>query len=296
MHVNAVTIGDYAINKELGKKGSSTDITIYHRRIDDDVVTLIEPTKYPEKYQPLIKAMAYADAALINPLQIDAFLGEALITLELMGMRQVLVISNHDSLKKVANELGTNYKYLDAYGALEELRRLGPASLSNSPLVIIDQAFNVKSVGTVILGFIKGGKIGVHDKLKLQPKGIEVEVRSIQIQDVNYDEAELGTRVGLALKGVSADDIEEGDVLCIDCRASSMIRGHFNPNKYFKQGTQGQLHISMGSKIRPIKSMRLEQSTAYIEVDSPMPIVSSRAAVMKLDAKPPRIVGSIEIE
>ncbi|GGP20424.1 hypothetical protein GCM10007981_08440 [Thermocladium modestius] len=292
MHVNVVTIGDYSINAELAKKSSSTDITIYHRRIDDDVITLIEPTKYPEKFQPLIKAIAYADAAIVNPVRIDSSLAEALITLDLMGMKNIIVVSNHESIKQIAGDLGRNYKYMDIYDALSELRQIDPTRLSDSTLVVVDQAFNVKSVGTVVLGFVKGGKVRVHDRLKLMPRNIDVEVRSIQIQDVNYDEADLGVRVGLALKGVDVDDIEEGDVLCSDCHASNSISGPFIANKYFKEA-QGQMHAAIGSKIRPIKTMKLEGQSSFVELDSPITVIGNRAAIMKLDAKLPRIAGAI---
>jgi selenocysteine-specific translation elongation factor len=40
-----------------------------------------------------------------------------------------------------------------------------------------------------------------------------VTVRSIQSQDVDIQEGEQGTRVGLALKGIEHDEIEKGDLL-----------------------------------------------------------------------------------
>ncbi len=130
--------------------------------------------------------------------------------------------------------------------------------------------------------------------MKLMPRNIDVEVRSIQIQDVNYDEADLGgVRVGLALKGVDVDDIEEGDVLCSDCHASNSISGPFIANKYFKEA-QGQMHAAIGSKIRPpIKTMKLEGQSSFVELDSPITVIGNRAAIMKLDAKLPRIAGAI---
>ncbi len=71
--------------------------------------------------------------------------------------------------------------------------------------------FDVKSVGTVILGIIKSGTVKKHDKVLVEPLGKEVMIKGIQSQDRDFDSAEAGMRVGLNLKGVEADELKEND-------------------------------------------------------------------------------------
>ena len=75
---------------------------------------------------------------------------------------------------------------------------------------MVDHSFSVKGVGEVILGFVKKGVVRKYDKLTLLPANKEVIVRSIQMQDEDYDEAEAGSRVGLAIKGVTVEEIKRG--------------------------------------------------------------------------------------
>ena len=79
--------------------------------------------------------------------------------------------------------------------------------------MIIDHFFKVKSVGTVALGFVLSGTLKKHQTLYLNPTGLQAQVRSIQMNDVDYDQAPAGSRVGLALKNVDVDDMERGYLL-----------------------------------------------------------------------------------
>ena len=71
----------------------------------------------------------------------------------------------------------------------------------------------MKGVGEVVLGFVKSGVVKKYDNLRLLPANKEVIVRSIQIQDEDYEQAEAGTRVGLAIKGATVDEMVRGSVL-----------------------------------------------------------------------------------
>ena len=80
----------------------------------------------------------------------------------------------------------------------------------------MDHVFPVKGIGTVVLGCVAAGSVRRHDTLRLLPPGKEVQVRSIQRHDDSAEEASLRDRVGVALKGVEAAEIERGDVLTAD--------------------------------------------------------------------------------
>ena len=52
--INFVVLGDQAIAAELGKKGTSTDVTIYDRKTSDIVYTWTAPITFPDKIQSLV--------------------------------------------------------------------------------------------------------------------------------------------------------------------------------------------------------------------------------------------------
>ncbi len=49
--LNFVLLGDTSIAKDLGKKGTTTDISIYDRKIADAIMTWTIPITYPDKIQ-----------------------------------------------------------------------------------------------------------------------------------------------------------------------------------------------------------------------------------------------------
>ncbi len=81
----------------------------------------------------------------------------------------------------------------------------------------IDRTYQITGVGAVASGTIRSGRVEAGDRLQLGPfpDGTyrEVEARSIEMHYNRVDEAEAGRIVGIALKGVAAEEIERGMVL-----------------------------------------------------------------------------------
>ena len=55
-NITVAIIGAQGYGKNIGKKGTITDITFYNIKKGEDTVTLIEPTRYPERLAPLFYA------------------------------------------------------------------------------------------------------------------------------------------------------------------------------------------------------------------------------------------------
>jgi len=81
----------------------------------------------------------------------------------------------------------------------------------------VDRTYSVTGVGAVASGTVKSGRVEAGDELLLGPMADdtfrEVEVRSIEMHYHRVDEARAGRIVGIALKGVDAEEIERGMVL-----------------------------------------------------------------------------------
>jgi selenocysteine-specific elongation factor len=77
----------------------------------------------------------------------------------------------------------------------------------------IDRSFTLRGIGTVVTGTLWSGTVGEGDELRLEPRGRDLRVRSVQVHDREVERAEAGQRVAASLPGVERRDVERGDVL-----------------------------------------------------------------------------------
>jgi len=63
-NITVAVLGASGYSSNIAKKGTSTDITLYDLKKGETTVTLIEPTRYPERLAPLFYACALATKAL----------------------------------------------------------------------------------------------------------------------------------------------------------------------------------------------------------------------------------------
>jgi selenocysteine-specific elongation factor len=83
----------------------------------------------------------------------------------------------------------------------------GPARL------FVDRVFTLRGIGTVVTGTLWSGRISAGDRLRAEPQGFDVRVRSVQVHDQPVESANGGQRVALSLPGVERWRLRRGDVL-----------------------------------------------------------------------------------
>lgn len=209
-YVVAVPV-DKNLAEFIGKKGAQNGITFYNRKADDNVVVALFPTNPQEKFYGFTETMLLADQVIISTANVDRLLGEALITAELLGKH--LIITEENDIKALLAGTGIkDFEFSSKEQLLEKITAYKKPAGSAGVRIDIDQAFPVKGIGSVALGIVTKGTVKVHDKL-LHNSGKEVEIKSIQSQDVDQKEVDSGTRVGIALKGIDSDELEKGDIL-----------------------------------------------------------------------------------
>ncbi len=236
-NLNVAVLAPEGYAKDLGKKGTTSDITFYNLKKGEDTVTLIEPTRYPDRLAPLFFAASMADYAIVVLDAITPTFGEWVLMLQSTGVARGAVILKNYLTPEAVRPLvrGT---VLEGYDSIEEdmiamRERLLDAAAAKNPAppdakspdcgtVSIDHHFNVRGIGTVVLGGVERGYIRKHDTLKVYPGGKPVLVRSIQKHDDDAEWAGVGDRVGLALKNIEAEDLDRGFVLSND--ASLQVR------------------------------------------------------------------------
>ena len=77
----------------------------------------------------------------------------------------------------------------------------------------VDRVFTLRGIGTVVTGTLWSGTVGEGDELRVEPRGLDVRVRSVQVHDRAVERAEAGQRVALAIPGVERERIARGNAL-----------------------------------------------------------------------------------
>ncbi|MCY0851208.1 selenocysteine-specific translation elongation factor [Thermoplasma acidophilum] len=214
-HFNVFAYGVEEILREVSKKGTESDIRLYNRKEEDGVMTFIEPIKYPDKVSSLTDSIYPTDLFIINGENLDKYFAETVIALDLFGKTRGIIVASEDkqsTIRKLLKDTNIQPEFFSGR-PMEIIDRIKAFKIERNEqdtLVVIDHYFKVKSVGTVILGFVLSGKIRKHQDLYLSGINREVQVRSIQVNDVDFDEAEAGTRVGVALKNVEVEELSRG--------------------------------------------------------------------------------------
>lgn len=227
-NLSVAVIAPIDYSKDLGKKGTASDITLYDAKRGESTVSFIEATKYPERLAPLFFSCSMAESALIVVDEVNAQFGECILMLDSIGIKEGrIILRNFISPDRIAPLVkGTvveGYKYIEEdLPALREqyLDEAGGKAVtdegSDVGSVPIDHHFNVRGVGTVALGHVVNGRINRHATLRALPGKKEAMVRSIQKHDDDFEVAYSGDRVGLALKNIDSDELDRGSVLTND--------------------------------------------------------------------------------
>jgi selenocysteine-specific translation elongation factor len=298
--INYTLLGDESIAKDFGKKGTSTDLTIYDRKESDIVKTWTAPTGFPEKIQPLFQAINMGEYVIFYVTKIDKFTGEQIVALDILKKTHGLLCHSYEVdrnklLMMIKGTVVEQYKLVELEDLKKETDALQPVTKDGKTKISIDHCFDVKGVGTVILGKVNQGKAKTYDTLKLLPKGSDVLIKSIQMHDDPVDEAISPARVGLSVKGVTPDDVQRGDLLCTpdSVQISQEITIDYLQNTFFKGelGENQMFLVNIGLQIRPAKIVSLKP----MKLSLGKPAVFDKddvCVILKPESQTIRIVGS----
>lgn len=301
--MNFVVLGDQSIANNFGKKGTETDLTLYDKKESSIIRTWVAPNGFPEKIQPLFQAINLSEFAILHITSLDKFTGEQIVALDVLGKKIGILSHSYDVDENTLSAMirGTvveNYVVAEPNKIRDEISKFEPISNAGKTKVVIDHCFDVKGVGTVVLGKVTSGVVRQYDNLKLLPSGIEVMVKSIQMHDEPSDQARCPARVGLSLKGVKPDEVGRGDLLCEDDAMviTDMLGLDFVKTPYYKgEIVEGQMClVSIGLKIMAGKFSSI--SPLRIKLDKPVVCDNNDVGiVLKPESSSIRILGSGKI-
>lgn len=315
-NLNIAVLGakDYA--GKIGKKGTVTDMTFYDHKAGTDSFTLIEPSKYPEKLSSLFYSVGMSEFVILVVDKIDSFLGETIVMVDSLGIdKGFIILQNYIQPEQLKPLLagtsleGYEYREDDPIKLREELiamaksegRKAGDGTCGSCP---VDSHFNVKGVGTVVLGSVIDGHFKKHDKMTVFPIKREVILKSIQKHDLDADDGVKGDHVGLALRGIESDELDRGFVVTTDpsVKMTRSVSEKVSLVKYWpsplKEGMV--LHIGHWMQMVPCRITAVDDGSDFrsaqvtFELDSDIiHKPGDKAIIMYLEGGKLRVAGSV---
>lgn len=300
-HLTVGIFHDDALGTELGKKGTVSDLVMYNKKTDDCVYTFMAP--FEDKLTAKTQILSSIDTAIVNCEQITPQVGETILLLDSLGITEgILLLPAYSDMTRIHQMIKNTS--LEQFTVLDRnipkiighLVRMEPKRDSSSPAVVVtDHSFSVKGIGEVILGFVKQGTINTHDTMRLYPADKEVMIRSIQMQDMNFDSATAGCRVGLAIKGATMEELKRGAMFSADgaAKIDNKFTLRFSKNRYYPEIKIGLFHGTIGMQSLPITITEISDGTITIETEKPVGYTKNNPFILlDLNAKKLHHIGS----
>lgn len=317
-NLNIAVLGAKDLAGKIGKKGTVTDMTFYDHKAGGDSFTLIEPSKYPEKLSSLFYSVAMSEFAILVVEKIDSFLGETIVMTDTVGIdKGWIILRNYIQPEQLKPLLagtcleGYEYRDEDPIKLREELiamakadgRQPGEGTRGSCP---VDSHFNVRGVGTVVLGSVIDGWFRKHDKMRVLPIDREVILKSIQKHDIDADDAVKGDHVGLALRGIESDELDRGYVVTTDpdVKLTRRIEGNVSLVKFWPSALKEGMvvHIGHWMQMEPARVVSAEgddfrNAKVVFELEKDMiHKPGDKATIMYLEGGKLRVAGSIVLQ
>ncbi len=300
-HLAVGVFHDDAIGRELGKKETGSDIVMFNRKMDEHIFTFMSPLD--DKLSAKSQIISSIDAAVVTFAEMTRELGETVVMLDSLGISKGIAVTSlyatPDQITAITKDTSLVSFIIgkrDPGKMLQLLKTFDPERDTASPvLVVVDHSFSVKGVGEVILGFVKKGIVRKYDELTLLPSNKRVMVRSIQMQDEDFDEAEAGSRVGLAIKGATVEEMKRGSVLCASdsAKTGTTVKLSFKKSPFYSDDVrEGAFHVTVGMQTVPITITGKSETSLVIESEKPMVYTPEDIfLLLDLNAKKMRIMG-----
>lgn len=294
-HATIGVFGNAGFAKKLGKQGTVNDIAIYNHGSSEGVFTYV--TVNSDKIQPLLQVINMIDIPVLAISELNATVGEQIVAVSEFGFGHGFLMFDGVSGEQVKPLIkGTCVEDFsvvkDSIELVEAIKKLNLQRPPGELLILVDNYFDVKGVGTVVLGIIKSGSVKKYDKAIIEPIGKEIMIKGIQSQDKDIEVAETGVRVGLNIKGVETDEIRRGYVLGRVMKAKS-LRLRFEKSRYSKEAIKENDPVFVSSmlqvvpgKVRSVGGLlelELEHQIVYTK-DTKFLIASTKQVM-------PRIMG-----
>ena len=317
--LNILFVGSDDVARSIAKKSDSRDVDNYiYKDLKEDssfsTISILRPNNYPEKPKPFFTALTVSDFGIIEVGKVDATFGEIIVSMSCAGIKDGLIIINpsegewvdDNQVKALLQQAGLpNWEFVENDGVIIREKLIGVLNKiepndDEGFVVAVDQAFTVKGVGLVAVGHVQSGKVNKHDDIIFAGSEGNAIARSLQVMDLDVDVANLGDRVGLALRTAGAfreDLLGKGSIL-----ADSENRFEIQANSKFKlnKATFQKNDLAVGDVVHFCSDLqfvvgRITENNEELKIEWDFPIVLNKSSqrnplIIQLEAKP-RIMG-----
>jgi len=299
-----------AFESAVAKKSEAEGIMVHTRTEGGRRYSLLDTADYPERIQGYARIASLADHALYffpTSGKLTPPDGELAVLLSVLGIPGTLElldgpIQAEAAAKALAGTTVSSFRKEErqsGYAAID-LSYASPRRdlpLKNT-LIYVDRVFTVKGVGTVALGFVLSGTVSIHDQLRPipGPSGLRADVKGIQINDVDFETAGRGIRVGLSLRGVTPEELEKSHWLddgSFTTNSSPTFEVSRSPF-YRQEITSRELHVQLPGEMVPTRLDPGGPATVTAQLPWEVPVWEGmKAAVIDLNGGNLRIAGSL---
>lgn len=313
--MEGVTVGVFGTDAEakatfeasVAKRSETEGIAVHSRTESGRRYSLLDTSDYPDRIQGYARIASIVDHALYffpRSGRLAAPDGELAILLGAFGVSGTLELLDGSAPPQAAtaalrgtSAAGFRAEERQATSSAIDLTYVKPRPdfPGDSTLIYIDRVFTAKGVGTVALGFVLSGTVSVHDQLRPVPgpEGLRADVKGIQVNDVDFDSAGRGIRVGLSLRGVEPKDLERSPWMDDgSLKLTDTITFDYSQSQFYRQRVSARdMHIQLPGEMVPAKiGGSEEQTTAKLPQQVPV-WEGMRGAIVDLNGGTLRIAG-----
>ena len=322
--LNVAFVGSEELARTLAKSNDVRDIESYVYKEDREgetcVLSLLRPLRHPERLRPLLSVLNVAEVGVVEINNVDAALGEILVSFGAAGVERGMAIINpsegnwvdSEQVNMILSQAGLETWKLyesvpESHDIREELYQhmdvIGSKINSTKMVLPVDQHFNVKGVGLVAIGYVQSGTVSKHDEVLILPANETGVVRSLQVMDDDVESAVTGDRVGVALRNLREEALHRGCMI-IHPESQSLIR-HDNSKIKMKNApfqkrqlaNEDVIHAAVDLQFVVGRIKQVDGEKISVEWESPLWIRaegSPEILITQLDAMPMRIIGRVE--
>ncbi len=295
MELSVGVFGSKDVFNKLGKSGTVNDIALRNFHDNENTITYVSIAS--EKIQPLLQAINMIDVPVLVLNELNAVNAEIMIAVEAFNFeRGFIVCQDKINIEKLIKSTSLEkFEFINEDDIQEKCLSLKLERKDNNLSIPIDNHFEVKSIGTVILGLVKSGTVKQYDKIKIQPINKEVTVKSIQCQDKDVKEAGVGQRVGLALKGIDAEELKRGYVISNSILVGKEFNIDFKKSKYSKFILEKEkiVFLNIGLQVYIVTIKDVDVSKLILESEQEFTYnKGDRCIIATTEQTLPRIIGS----
>jgi selenocysteine-specific elongation factor len=175
-----------------------------------------------------------------------------------------------------------------------------------STRLYVDRSISIPGFGTVVTGTLWSGSIATGDRLRLEPSGRDVRVRSVQVHDRDVAQADAGQRVAVSLPGLERDEVARGEALVAPGAYAVTYRLDVALDELVPIADNARVQVHLGTAHAPARVARIGDDFAQLRLDAAVVAAGGDRVILRgettlgggtvLDPAPPRHRDAARLE